>query len=384
MTRQRHICAVSGSRADFGILYWPLKELHDDPGFAVEIALTGMHLAGDFGDTARTVEQSGIPIGPRVETLLAGDNATAMTKAVGLGVIGFADAWAGRRPDLVLLLGDRFETFAAAQAAYIARIPIAHLCGGDVTEGALDEGFRHAISKLACLHFTTNEAASARLIRMGEDPSHVHTVGSPALDHLRRAPLMSRDEVGTALGWRWRPRNLLITFHPPTLDPTPAMHQFEELLAALADLGPDVGLIFTAPNADTSGREMLARLRAFVAGRENAMLRESLGQSLYLGTLAQVDAVVGNSSSGLYEAPSLKRPTVNIGNRQDGRPRAASVVDCPSERGAIAGALARAFALDCGGAVNPYGDGDSARRIRAILAGTGDFSMLLRKRFRDA
>jgi UDP-N-acetylglucosamine 2-epimerase (non-hydrolysing)/GDP/UDP-N,N'-diacetylbacillosamine 2-epimerase (hydrolysing) len=380
----QRICAVTGSRADFGLLYWPLKELGEEPAFSVDLALTGMHLAPEFGETSHEVEAAGIPITARVETVLASDSPVGMAKAIGLGVLGFADAWREQRPDLLLLLGDRFETFAAAQAAFIHRIPIAHLCGGDVTEGALDDGFRHAISKMASLHFASNEAAARRLRRMGEDPSRVHTVGSPGLDHLRRTPLFERAEVERRLGYRLRPRNLLVTFHPATLDPTPADRQQGELLAALDGLGPDIGVVFTAPNADEGGRGLRAQLADFVADRPQAILRASLGHRLYFSVMAQVDAVVGNSSSGLYEAPSLRRATVNIGCRQDGRLRAASVIDCPAERNAVAAAIARAFALDCSAAVNPYGDGDASRRIREILRRHADFGSLVAKRFCDA
>jgi UDP-N-acetylglucosamine 2-epimerase (non-hydrolysing)/GDP/UDP-N,N'-diacetylbacillosamine 2-epimerase (hydrolysing) len=375
---------VSGSRADFGLLYWPLKELGEEPAFSVDLALTGMHLAPEFGATSREVEASGIAVSARVETVMASDGPAGMAKAIGLGVLGFADAWGQRRPDLVMVLGDRFETFAAAQAAFTHRIPIAHLCGGDVTEGALDEGFRHSISKMASLHFASNDDAARRLRRMGEDPARIHTVGSPGLDHLRRTSLLRRDEVETRLGFTLRARNILVTFHPATLDSMPAGPQQEELLAALDTLGSGVGIIFTAPNADEGGRALRARLEAYVANRPQNVLRASLGHHLYLSTMACVDAVVGNSSSGLYEAPSLKRPTVNIGRRQDGRPRAASVIDCPAERRAIGNAIAAAFTLDCSNVANPYGEGDSARRIREILCRQDAFASLVTKRFHDA
>jgi UDP-N-acetylglucosamine 2-epimerase (non-hydrolysing)/GDP/UDP-N,N'-diacetylbacillosamine 2-epimerase (hydrolysing) len=380
----QRICAVSGSRADFGLLFWPLKELGEEPAFSVDIALTGMHLAPEFGATSREVEAAGIPVSARIETVMASDGPAGMAKAIGLGVLGFADAWGQRRPDLIMVLGDRFETFAAAQAAFTHRIPIAHLCGGDVTEGALDDGFRHAISKMASLHFASNDAAARRLHRMGEDPARIHTVGSPGLDHLKRSTLLDLPEVERRLGFSLRARNLLVTFHPATLDPVPAGVQQEELLAALDSLGPDTGILFTAPNADEGGRGLRARLEKFVAERPNAILRASLGHHLYLSTMALVDAVIGNSSSGLYEAPSLRRPTVNIGCRQDGRLRAASIVDCPAERQAIGEAIASAFDLDCSNVVNPYGDGETAPRIREILRRQDAFASLVTKRFHDA
>lgn len=382
------LVAVTGSRADFGLYQCVLDELAADPGFAVALAVTGMHLAPEFGLTVREVEASRHPIAARIETLLASDSAAAVAKAIGLGTIGFADAWTRERPDMVMVLGDRFEMFAAAQAAFIMRIPIAHLYGGDVTEGAFDDALRHAISKMASLHFPSTEDAARRLIRMGEPPERVFAVGSPGLDHLFRTPRLDRDAFAASLGFALRPRNLLVTFHPVTLDPVPSATQLDELLAALDGLGPDVGLIVTLPNADTEGRALIERLRAFAAGRDNVTLHASLGQQRYLSALTHCDAIVGNSSSGLYEAPSLGIPTVNIGDRQKGRLRAASVIDCPPARGAITDAIAHALTLDCRGTVNPYGDGRTARRIREALARTlaaiGDPAGLIVKGFYDS
>lgn len=378
------VCAVTGSRADFGLYEWPLRELIQDVRFAVELAVTGVHLSPEFGLTVRDVEASGIPISVRIETLLSSDSPTGVCKAMALGVLGFADAWAHRRPDLVMVLGDRFEMFAAAQAAFILGIPIAHLCGGDVTEGAFDDALRHGISKMASLHFTSNETARARLIRMGEPPERVFVVGNPGLDQLRHLPLMGRNELEAALGFKLRARNLLVTFHPVTLGTSPSTDQFDELLAALDDrTDEDFGLIFTLPNPDTEGRALIARVETYVANHPNAVAHASLGQLRYLSTVAHVDAIVGNSSSGLCEVPSLGTATVNIGDRQKGRLKARSVIDCLPERRAIAKAIDKAMTLDCQGTLNPYGDGRSAERIRALLADIDDFQSLIRKRFHD-
>jgi UDP-hydrolysing UDP-N-acetyl-D-glucosamine 2-epimerase len=378
------LCAVTGCRADFGLYQSVLAELAVEPRFRVELAATGMHLSPEFGMTVREVEAAGYSVGIRVETLLSSDSPVGVAKALGLGVMGFADAWAQHRPDLVLVLGDRFEMFAAAQAAFVLRIPIAHIGGGDVTEGALDDAMRHGISRMAALHFTTSAPASARLIRMGEPPDRVFTVGNPGLDHLKHMILLDRVELEAALGFALRPRNLLVTFHPVTLDPVPSATQVEELLSALDGLGEEVGLIVTLPNADTEGRALIAHLRAFAAGRVNVTMHTSLGSLRYLSALAHVDAVVGNSSSGLLEAPSFGTPTVNIGDRQKGRLRAASVIDCLPEHGAIAAAIARALTLDTRGVENPYGDGESASRIRRALAGIADFAPLIVKGFHEA
>ncbi len=315
--------------------------------------------------------------------LLSSDTAVGVAKSMGLGTIGFADAFARLRPDLLVLLGDRFELLAAAQSALVARIPIAHLAGGDVTEGAFDEAIRHAITKMSHLHFPTNAVSARRVRQLGEDPARIHMVGNPGLDYLRETRLLDRAAVEQRIGLGLRPRNLLVTFHPVTLDAQPAEPPFRELLSALESLGDEVGLVFTLPNADTEGRKLIRMIDAFVTGRANAVAHTSLGQLLYWSTAAQVDAVVGNSSSGLLEIPSLGTATVNIGDRQKGRLRAASVIDCPPEAAAILAALRRAFELDCAGAVNPYGDGHAAPRIVAAIKAVEDPSALIKKRFFD-
>jgi UDP-N-acetylglucosamine 2-epimerase (non-hydrolysing)/GDP/UDP-N,N'-diacetylbacillosamine 2-epimerase (hydrolysing) len=377
----RKICVVSGSRADYGLLAPVMRLIRDDPNLDLQVIVTGMHLSADFGFTYRRLEHDGFAIDARVESLQRGDDVGAVTRSIGYGVIGFADTLQRLRPDLMMILGDRYEILAAAQAALIARVPVAHLCGGDSTEGAFDEGIRHAITKMAHLHFVTNGAAARRLRQMGENPEHIYEVGSPGLDQLKQVKLLPRDETFKALGIEPRDRNLLITFHPETLASESAIEQLDELLAALDELGPDYGLIFTGPNADTEGRALAKRIETFVAGHGNAILRTSLGQKLYLSALAQAHAVVGNSSSGLYEAPSLKVPTVNIGDRQKGRVTARSVVDCPAGRAEIQRAIIRALALDCSLVQNPYGDGNSAPRIVEALKAVANPAGLLKKHF---
>ena len=378
---QRKICVVSGSRADYGLLAPVMRLIRDDPDLHLQVIITGMHLSAEFGFTYRRLEQDGFTIDARVESLQRGDDVGSVTRSIGYGVIGFADALQRLRPDIMMVLGDRYEILAAAQAALIARVPTAHLCGGDSTEGAFDEGIRHAITKMAHLHFVTNEDAARRLRQMGENPAHIYEVGSPGLDQLKQVQPMPRDETFRALGIAPHELNLLITFHPETLGSESAVEQLDEMLAALDELGPDYGLIFTGPNADTDGRILTRRIEAFVAQHANAILRTSLGQRLYLSALAQVEAVIGNSSSGLYEAPSFKIPTVNIGDRQKGRMKAKSVVDCPGERTAIQRAIIRALALDCSDVENPYGDGESAPRILEAIKAVPDPTALLKKHF---
>ncbi len=377
---RRRICVVTGSRADYGLLYWPMRRIREDPRLELQVAVTGMHLAPGFGLTYRRIEEDGFALDARVEMLLAGDSAVAVSKSLGLGVIGFADAFDRLRPDVVMVLGDRFEILAAAQAALLARIPVAHLAGGDTTEGAFDEAIRHAVTKMAHLHFVTNEESARRVRQLGENPAQVYNVGSPGLDHLGHFELMDRTTFFESVGLVPRARNLLVAFHPETLAPGGSLGQLEELLAALDD---DFGLLLTGSNADPEGRELSRRLEAFANRRDHAVFHLSLGQPRFWNALRHVDAIVGNSSSGLYEAPSFKTPAVNVGDRQRGRRRPASVIDCPAERGAIAAAIEQALALDCRGVVNPYGDGRSAPRIVAVLRRLEDPRALLKKRFFD-
>lgn len=378
---KRKICVVTGSRADYGLLYWLMKDLQGSALFELQLLVTGMHLSPEFGMTVNVIEDDGFKIDARIETLLSNDSAIATAKSVGLGVISFAEVFERLQPDLVLVLGDRFEVFAAVQAALFARLPIAHIGGGDVTEGAYDEAMRHSISKMAHLHFVTNSAAASRLERMGENPQHIFNVGSPGLDHLHRSKLPDRATIEKELDFRLRKTNFLITFHPVTLDTVPSSKQLDSLLQALDGYGADVGLIFTLPNADTDGRGLIQRVEEFATGRNNARTYASLGQMRYLGTMAMVDLVVGNSSSGLYEAPSLQTPTVNIGRRQHGRLKAASVFDCAPERDAISEAISRALSFGRQEVDNPYQQGDCVELILKELGRIDDFALLTMKRF---
>ena len=375
------ICVVTGSRADYGLLYWLLRDLRDDPAYELQLVATGMHLSPEFGSTIDVIRADGFSVDACVETLLSSDTAVGVTKSVGLGVIGFAEAFGWMRPDLVILLGDRFEIFAAAQAALFTKLPIAHIGGGDVTEGAFDEAVRHSITKMSHLHFVTNEQAARRVASMGENPAHVFNVGSPGLDHLHRIRLLDRSQLERELDFRFRQRNLLITFHPTTLDPEPSIEQLGHLLAALERFDEDTGLIFTLPNADPEGRALIRLVKAFVDRKSNARAFASLGQARYLGTLASVDAVIGNSSSGLYEAPSLRTPTVNIGRRQQGRLKAESVFDCTPNNEAISNAIDQALAFGHKVVENPYKRGDSAQLIIERLSSIDDFPALTIKRF---
>ncbi len=381
MIARKKIAVITGSRAEYGLLYWVLHDLHAAPDIELQLIVTGMHLAPEFGLTVREIEKDDFPIARRVEMLLSSDSPGGIAKSMALGLIGMSDAFDQLQPDLVLVLGDRFEILVAAQAAMVHNIPVAHIAGGDTTEGAFDESIRHAITKMAHLHLVTNDLSARRIRQLGENPQYVLVVGSPGLDHLRRRPLLSRAALEASLGAPLGCRNLLITYHPVTLEASTGAGQQAELLAALESLSADTTLWFTRPNADTGGRALAVALDAWATGRPNVHVFASLGQLRYLSLMSQVNAVVGNSSSGLYETPSFKVPTVNIGDRQRGRSAVASVLHCEPQRDAILSALEKAWTLDCSAVVNPYGDGASAARIVDALRHLPVGDLLLKKTF---
>jgi len=381
---QRRIAVVTGTRAEYGLLYWLMKGLQQDPDFVLQVVVTGAHLSPVHGLTYRNIEQDGFHIDWKVDMLLASGTGSGVTRSLGLATIGFAEALAQLRPDLLVLLGDRYEMLAAAQAALIARIPVAHIAGGDTTEGAFDEAIRHSITKMSHLHFVTNAASATRVRQLGEDPEHVHNVGSPGIDQIRRARLLGREELQRELGFTFRKRNLLITYHPETLDTRDAGEAAAALLCALDELDDaDTGMIFTMPNADPGNHDVRTRIQQFVLDHARTRAFDSLGPQKYLSVMNQVDAVVGNSSSGIMEAPSFHKPSVNIGDRQKGRLQAASVVNCPPVTAKIVEAIRHAMALDCSKVVNPYGDGTACERIVGILKSIPDYSSLIRKHFFD-
>lgn len=381
----RRICFVTGTRAEYGLLRGVMEAVRDEPSFALQLIATGSHLSPEFGLTYREIEADGFRIDRKLEILLSSDTPTGTAKSMGLAMIGFADALATLDPDLLVVLGDRFEIFAAAAAALVARVPIAHIHGGEITEGAFDDALRHSISKMSQLHFVAADAYQQRVIQLGEDPARVFTVGGLGVDAIARVSLMTRAELESSLDFHFRERNLLVTFHPATLDDTSAEQQMDALLTALGEL-EDVGLVITLPNADAGGRALMQQISKFVAPRSNAVAFASLGLRRYLSCLAQVDGVVGNSSSGLLEAPALRKGTVNIGDRQKGRLKAASVIDCAPDPEAIGAAIAQLYAEPFQAAltqvVNPYGEAGACRRIVEQLRRT-DFRALTRKRFYD-
>ncbi|MTI84030.1 MAG: UDP-N-acetylglucosamine 2-epimerase (hydrolyzing) [Firmicutes bacterium] len=378
---KRKICVVTGTRAEYGLLYWLMKVIIIDKDLELQLIVTGMHLSPEFGLTYKAIEKDGFIINEKVEMLLSSDTAVGIAKSIGLATISFADALDRLKPDIIVVLGDRYEILAAVQAALVAKIPVAHIAGGDSTEGAFDESIRHSITKMSHLHFVTNEISAKRVRQLGENPNHIYNVGNPGLDHINKLKLLEREELEQALGFKLKKKNLLITFHPVTLEFQSSANQFKALLYALDTLGNDVGLIFTKPNSDTDGRIIINMIDDYVAEHINAKAFTSLGQLLYLSTISHVNAVVGNSSSGLYEVPSLKKPTVNIGDRQKGRLHASSVINCKPKTDNIIQALHEAFLKDCMDTVNPYGDGNSSEKILKIFKQIRNLDDLFKKHF---
>ncbi|MHB1229065.1 MAG: UDP-N-acetylglucosamine 2-epimerase [Halothiobacillus sp.] len=382
----RRIAVITGTRADYGLLYWLIHDLALAQDIALQLVVTGMHLMPEFGHTMDVIERDGFPVVATVDLQLTTDTPESVARSMGVGMIGFAEAFARLQPDLVVILGDRFEMLAAASAAFVQQVPIAHIHGGELTEGALDEGFRHAITKLAALHFTAAEPYRRRVIQMGEQPERVFNVGAPGLDHIRRTTLLSADALEQALDFCLGRQNFLVTFHPATLDTEGAASQCRQLLAAL-DAFPEARIVITLPNNDPGGRAMIPLLEAYAARHsDRCRLYASLGQLRYLSLMRQVQVVIGNSSSGIIEAPSFGAATVNVGDRQRGRLRAISVIDCAPEcaeiEKAIECALAYSFQARLAQVENPYGAGDAAGRMVQILRGA-NLSDLRRKPFYD-
>lgn len=366
----RKICIITGTRAEYGLLRWVMQGIKDDPDLSLQVIATGMHLSPEFGLTYREIEQDGFQIDRKVEMLTSSDTSVGIAKSMGLGLIGIADALKELSPDLIVVLGDRFEIFAAVAAALVARIPVAHLHGGEITEGAFDEALRHSITKMSHLHFVAAEEYRQRVIQLGEQPERVFLVGGLGIDNIKRLKLLDRAELEASLGFKLRQKNLLITFHPVTLETATTADQMAELLVALAEL-QDTQLIFTMPNADTDGRILISMVEQFVAQHANARAYTSLGQLRYLSCIAHVDGVVGNSSSGLIEVPSFRKGSINIGDRQRGRLHAASVINSAPTRQNIAAALVRLYDADFQAGLsqvrNPYGEGGASEKVVATI-----------------
>ncbi|MEW6219122.1 MAG: UDP-N-acetylglucosamine 2-epimerase [Thermodesulfobacteriota bacterium] len=382
----QRICVFTGSRAEYGIVKPLLERIREEPDLDLAIIASGSHLAPEHGRTVEQILADGFAVAEELEILLASDTPAGTCKAAGLAMIGLGEAFRRLAPDILVLVGDRYETLAAAFAATVCRLPIAHLHGGEASFGAMDEAFRHAITKMAHLHFTSTEAYRQRVIQLGEDPAQVFFVGALALEGLSKTRLLDRAGVEQALGLSLGERAVLVTFHPATADPEPAADQIDALVAVLA-ARDDLTVVCTRANADPAGRLVNARLEELAARAPGRVaLFSALGSPLYWSTMAQVAAVVGNSSSGIIEAPSLHVPTLNIGDRQAGRVRAESVIDCAATAGAISAGLERVLSVEMQGlarqTANPYEKDNTAAAILAVLRSTAPAG-LGRKVFHD-
>lgn len=381
----RTIGVVTVARSDYGIYLPILHRIQDDPDLHLHLIVAGMHLSPEFGLTVRAIEQDSFEIGDRIEMLLSSDTPEGIAKSTGLGVIGFAQAYSRFRPDILLVLGDRFEMLSAVIAAVPFKIPVAHIHGGESTEGAIDEVIRHAITKMSHLHFVATEAYARRVIQMGEEPWRVVVTGAPSLDNLRRMRLLSREELEQRYGLDLSAPFLLVTYHPVTLEYEKTEEQVRELLAALKEV--DLNLIFTYPNADTSSRTVIRMIHDFVSHCPRARIMVNLGTQAYFSLMKYATAMVGNSSSGIVEAASFKLPVVNIGNRQQGRVRSKNVIDVSCHRTEIMAAIKTAVSPEFRAGLqdidNPYGDGHASERIVAKLKRLTLNDELLKKRFHE-
>ena len=381
----RKICVVTGSRADYGLLRLVMKRIKAEASLSLQIIATGMHLSPTFGLTYMEIEGDGFEIDQKVECLSSSDSPVAIAEATGKALLGCAKAFDELKPDLVLVLGDRFEIFAASSAALLAKIPIAHIHGGEVTAGAYDEAFRHSITKMSSVHFVATEEYRKRVIQLGENPNTVHLVGGLGVDAIKELKLLNKDEIEQTLGIKFANKSLLVTFHPATLEDQAPAEQISELLAALSDR-PDTTLIFTMPNADTGGLEIMEQIKGFVDKNDNAYLFESLGQLNYFSCMAIVDGIVGNSSSGILESPTLKVGAVNIGSRQLGRSQSKNVINSPANRVELGKALDKLLSVEFQTTLkfckSPYGEGGASIQILRILSKVS-FNGILGKSFYD-
>lgn len=382
----KKICIVTATRAEYGLLRPLMVEIQDHQDFELQILATGAHLSPEFGNTYTQIEQDGFIIAEKVEMLLSADSSTAIVKTMGLALIGLADAFARLRPDAIAILGDRYEMLAVASAAAVMKIPIIHLHGGEITEGAYDDAFRHAITKLSHLHFTSTEDYKNRVIQLGEQPHNVFNVGAIGIDNVKNLKLLSKNELEYELGLHFKKYNYQVTFHPETLGAISAEEQFQILLDVIKDQ-TDSLFVFTKSNADTNGRIINTMIDEFVGKYPDlAKVYTSLGSLRFLSILYQCDAIIGNSSSGIIEAPSLEIATINIGDRQKGRTQAPSVINISTNADEIRKAIMKTQDIKFKNTLktiqNPYGNGQTTQKIMDILIKT-DFKSLLIKKFYD-
>ena len=377
---RRRIAVVTTSRADYSHLYWPLHALDRHPDVELGLIVTGAHLSPEFGNTITEIEKDGFPVIARIECLLSSDTDTGMAKTIGLATLSLADTLSSWRPDLLLLIADRYEMLAPASVALALRIPIAHIEGGEISQGAIDDAVRNALTKLAHLHFTSTLTARRRVIAMGEEPWRVHRAGAPSLDHLRLSPHLEQRDLERRLGVALRRPTLLVAYHPVTIQ----KQTTEEADALFAALQQTPGqMLFVFPNADAGSRSLIDRSHAFVDHRIDSHIFVNLDTVTYLNLLRYVDVLIGNSSSGIMESASYALPTVNVGLRQQGRERTANVIDASADESSITAAILQArtprFRTSLAGMSNLYGDGHAAERITKILVNTPLDGLLIKQ-----
>ena len=367
---KRKICVVTGSRAEYGLLFWLMKEIEFEKDFELQIIATGMHLSPEFGLTYKEIEKD-FKIDKKIEMILSSDTSIGISKSMGLAQISFAESYEELKPDILVVLGDRYEIFSAVIAAMIAKIPIAHLHGGEITKGAFDDAIRHSITKVSHLHFVANEKYKDRVLQLGEHPDRIFDVGGLGIENIKRLKLLSLAEFQDSIDFELNSKNILVTFHPVTLEKFTASKQFQELLNAIDDL-EDTNIIFTKTNSDTDGRIINYMIDEYVSAKtDKSVCFTSMGQLRYLSALQFMDAVVGNSSSGLTEVPSFNIGTINIGDRQEGRIKAKSIIDCDSNKKSICNGFkklySQKFQESLKNVINPYGDGCASKKIVRIL-----------------
>jgi len=363
----KKVCFITGTRAESGLLFWVMKGIQNDPFFKFQLIVTGMHLSPEFGMTYKEIETDFI-IDKKIEILLSSDTPIGISKSMGLAQISFAEAYEELKPDLIVVLGDRFEIFSAVSAAMIARVPVAHIDGGETTEGAFDEAIRHSISKMSHLHFTSAEKYRQRVIQLGEQPERVYNVGALGIENIKKLKLLTKHEFEKSINFKLNKKNILVTFHPVTLEDLTSKIQFQELLNTIDGL-EKTHIIFTKANSDTSGRVINQMIDDYVTkNRHKSICFVSMGQLRYLSAMQYVDAVVGNSSSGIVEAPSFNTPTVNIGDRQKGRIMGVSIFSCQPRSCDINLAIHKALKFDKSIKYkSPYGDGKTSQKILDVL-----------------
>lgn len=382
----KKICIVTGTRAEYGLLKPLMRELKQYSHYKLQIIATAAHLSPEFDNTYQLIENDGFLIDEKVEMLLSADTGTSVVKSMGVGMIGYADALQHLEPNAIVILGDRYEMLAVASTASVLKIPIIHLHGGEITEGAYDDAFRHAITKLSHLHFTSTEAHRKRVIQMGEQPENIYNVGAIGIDNIKQLTLLNKEQLEKELKLKFLKYNYQVTFHPETLSDVSAKEQFGILLNAI-EIDKDSFFVFTKANADTDGRIINQMIDTFVKKHpQNAKAFSTLGSLRFLSVLKISNGIIGNSSSGIVEAPSLGIPTINIGNRQKGRIQAKSVINVDVNAGKISEALQQTkdenFIESPNDIENPYGDGNTTAKIMKVLNQV-DFSLLKTKKFYD-